>query len=141
MNEAVFNAGDTAPNGVLSREIDTTAGETYALTLLYSWGCAYSSPQSTTASVLDRMTVLATALEIPPISSDGYTSAECQPFQRQFTALSSATTIQFEDYNTNYTHRRDRSITGTDVSAPESASLTLLALGAGATMLRRASVE
>ncbi len=134
----VFNAGNLPPNAVLSQVIATTAGESYALTFQYSWGSFDNSPLSITASVLDGITLLTTALETPPsfganpASSNGY-----QPFELDFTALSNATTIQFADYPFNDTFNGDSALTGIDVSAPEPASLTLLALGAGVTILRR----
>ncbi len=135
---AVFNAGDLPPNGVLSQVIATTAGEMYALTFQYSWGSFFNSPQSITASVLDGLTVLTSALNSPPaVGANPATSGGYQPFELDFTASSSSTTIQFADYAGNYTYSGDSSLTGIDVSAPEPASLTLLALGAGATILRR----
>jgi hypothetical protein len=133
---AVFNAGDLPPNGVLSQVINTTAGESYALTFQYSWGSYNGTGQSITASALDGLTVLATALDSPPYV-DAYTSGGWQPFELDFTASSSTTTINFADYAGNNTISSDSALTGIDVSAPEPASLTLLALGAGATIVRR----
>ncbi len=132
----VFNAGDQPPNAVLSQVVATTAGQIYSLTFQYSWASFYDSPQSVTASVLDGVTVLATALDSPPDVGDG-SSGGFQPFELDFVASSSATTIEFADYPGNYTYSGDGALTGVDVEAPEPASLSLLAVGAGAILLRR----
>ncbi len=136
---AVFNAGDLPADAVLTQTIATTIGTNYELTFDYSWGSYNGLSQSMIASILDGATLLATTVASPP-SDGGYpaTSGGWQPFTLSFTAVSGATTIQMADDPSNYSISADGAFTNVVVEdVPEPASMSLLAFGVGATLLRR----
>ena len=89
----IFNAGNTAPGGILSQSFTTTVGESYSVS--FAVGRAGSGAISLTATALAAdSTVLASNYCVPP------TSGVWTIFQMGFTALTTNTTLVFKDTST-----------------------------------------
>ncbi|MGA2554708.1 MAG: immunoglobulin domain-containing protein [Verrucomicrobiota bacterium] len=89
----VFNAGNTAPGGILSQSFATTVGESYSVS--FAVGRAGSGPISLTATAIaSDSTVLASNYCVPP------TSGVWTIFQMAFTAATTNTTLVFKDTST-----------------------------------------
>jgi hypothetical protein len=133
---AVFNAGNTAPNGVLSQTFATVAGAQYTMTYLY--GSNGGQRQSITTSVRDAQgAVLETQfVTLPAVSGN------LAPFGLVFSADTASSTLAFSDFSGNPTAGTDGFVDDVSVTlAPEPSSLALLATGVlgciGAGSLRR----
>ncbi len=127
---AVFNAGDTTPNGVISQTFATVVGEIYAVQ--FDYGASQGGTQTIIASILgsDGTTVLpgggAFADANPPPVLDTHNFS--------FTADGNQATLRFTDSAANQTISLDGildnvSVDGAVRAVPEPATLALLAIG------------
>ena len=123
---AVFNAGNAAPNGVLSQSFAAVGGTQYLLA--YNYGANSGAIQSITAAVKDSLgNVVATQFSTLPAAS-----GTLAPFSLSFISSSTQTlTLSFTDYASNPTNSTDGFLDNVAVTAvPEPSSLAILGVGA-----------
>jgi len=123
-----FNAGDSAPNAVVSQSIDTIIGQLYELS--FDYGVTWAGNQSLAVNVAGQGHVAQT------------TNTAFDHFSYNFVATSATTLLTFSDLQANYTFSQDGLIDNVSVTAvttvPEPASLALAALAlAGVAAVRR----
>jgi len=139
---AVFNSGDTQPNGVLSQTISTTIGDLYQLQFEYNTaqGDWYLPLQYLDVSAQSPNELLGAVVAGP---ASEYLSAG-SVFDFNFTAGATSATITFTDDANNYTYSQDGALSNisvtdlTPASVPDNGS-TLLLLGLGVAALAAAS--
>jgi len=139
---AVFNAGDTQPNGVLSQTISTKIGDLYQLQFEYNTaqGEWYLPLQSLDVSAQSPSELLGNVVVGP--ASEFLTSGTV--FDLNFTAGATSTIITFSDDAYNYTYSQDGALSNisvtdlTPASVPDNGS-TLLLLGLSMAALAAAS--
>lgn len=127
----VFNAGDSAPNAILSQSFATVAGTDYGVSFLYGG----TAGQSVTVSAKDNNSLL---LGSAFATANGTFSASTL-FTYNFRADSALSTLTIADYTGNYTYSSDGFLDNASVSAvPEPTSIILFATGlAGLASIRR----
>lgn len=122
---AVFNAGNSAPNGVMSQSFATVIGQEYTLT--FDYGVNGGATQSITASVTDSNSVV---LGTDVATAD---TTDLNQFSLTFTADTTTSTLSFADNPANPTYDTDGGLSYVSVdpvsvdSIPEPGSMTLLA--------------
>jgi hypothetical protein len=138
---AVFNSGDTTPDGVLSQTFDTVSGDTYALQFDYGsfYGNWYTPPQSMGVTVTNSgLNLIVGSL---PINFNNPIDPPMTTYTFDFTATSTSSTLIFTDQFFNNTYSEDGVIANVSVtpqSVPDRVS-TLLLLGLGVAALAGAS--
>jgi len=122
---AVFNAGNTAPNGVLSQSFAAIGGTQYSLTYLY--GANSGAIQSITAAIKAfGGGVVASQFSTLPAPSGALSS-----FTLTFFATSTSNlTLSFSDFSGNPTNSTDGFLDNVALTAvPEPSSLAVMAIG------------
>ncbi|WP_174274294.1 PEPxxWA-CTERM sorting domain-containing protein [Sphingomonas bacterium] len=125
---AIFNSGDSTPNGVLSQTVSTLAGVTYAFS--FDYGVTSGGSQSIVASVIDALGQTQLASQMFSSTSTGI---QLRTFN--FTATSSSTTLRFADVGSNNSISQDGAIDNVALTAaavPEPASWAMMVAGFGA---------
>jgi len=139
---AVFNAGDTQPNGVLAQTITTTIGDLYQLQFEYNTaqGDWYLPLQYLDISALSPNELLGDVVSGP--ASEFLTAGSV--FDLTFTAGATSTIITFTDDANNFTYSQDGALSNVSVtdltpaSVPDNGS-TLLLLGLSVAALAAAA--
>ncbi len=133
---AFLNAGETAPNAVLSQSFATTIGANYVVSFLYGGN---NASQSITASVFDAsgLTLVSNLDTSGPNMAGGVDALTTYTFN--FIADSTTSTLTFADYTGNSTASNDGVLDNINANAvPEPASIAVLVSGfAGLMMSRR----
>jgi hypothetical protein len=149
-----FNAGDTIPNGSIADSFATAAGDEYQVDFDYSTGTAPdATAQQLAYSALGNTLLAGGAVTGPLDPLEGPPDFDSVPtfvpttFSFDFTADSSATTLQFSDLDTNQTISEDGDLYDVSVmqigtaSVPDQGSAALLLgfslVGIGSIGLRR----
>ncbi len=139
---AVFNAGETTPNGQLWQSFVTQARTAYTVSFNYGETTAGDgSLQSITASALNGATLGGALLNNTAATAPNNASGLLSNFQFNFFANSTQTTLLFADTTNNHTVSLDGvldnvSVTTSVVSEP--ASLAILGVSlVGVRLLRR----
>ena len=117
---AVWNGGDSAPNGVLSQSFATTAGQTYNLQFDYgAFSGGGTTPQSLKLQITGNSTLLSqTVTTATPIADQ---TAHFAHYDFTFVADSAVTTLRFIDQST-FTYSEDGVLDFVQVSAASDGS-------------------
>lgn len=150
----IFNTGNSIPNGSIADSFATVAGDEYQVDFDYSTGTAPDATAQQLAYSALGNTLLAGGAVTGPLDPlqggpdfDSIPSFVPTTFSFDFTADSSATTLQFSDLDTNQTISEDGDLYDVSVvqigtaSVPDQGSAALLLgfslVGIGSIRLRR----
>jgi hypothetical protein len=137
-----FNAGDAAPNGMLSQTFATVEGAQYTVSFNFgATNCQFSCGQSLTVNIFgfDSAT-------LADFWAEGQSSGPLGSYSFDFIADGSSSTLQFSDFDGNDTVWLDGVLDNVSVSSnqaaevPEPAPLALFAaalLGLGVALRRK----
>jgi hypothetical protein len=101
--DAVFNAGNTLPNGVVSQSFTTTPGIQYSLKFDYGTFGSGGVPQKLDVEVSGNSTLLDTSATSPSVGNP----TPFGQFSFSFTADNTSSLLQFTDDSANDTSSKD----------------------------------
>ncbi len=145
--DAVFNAGDQTPSGVLSQSFATIPGANYTVSFVYGNFNANTSAgtQTVTAEAIDTNTAAllgsVVASDTAPGIQTSFAAVMDTTFTFGFTATGANTTLRFTDSPASQTISSDGILDNVSVVAvvPEAGTLALVAAGiaVGVGLVRR----